>query len=593
MLETREYADRLRVLSAVAEARSVDIRTVLPIVDEAFTAVPGVHAATGYVLDRLDELSRCRLPALPTFAGVVRSSVAGLPMATPRGRVWVLTGVPKVGKTNAAVQLATAWSEESAVWWFDCPLTDSEECAEEIAASLVRLALPQEATAPLIRSPERFEAALTATKPTSSPAVIVVDNADRLPATGLRRLGEVLKLMRRHGALAEIACVFIAARRLGPLRSAVDETVTAPAWTPEELGLLLDHHGIPWEREHREQYLDLLSARSGGHPLLALVLARRHADLPGLLLSMLDGVPNLGDEDLSREARQLLYDDLLTDAHSQNFVQRLSVLLERSPADVLEVLRTEVAPDIATSTGVLLDRLYPSVIEGSDENGFQVAFVFREIAKQMISPAEQQVVYRVAADRLLAPRGRTVVADRACTGIVYGVLAGDVGRSIFWTTILLKRAVDQRLPNTTVAGLLSRLAFMSALRPPEDLPGRFSHAVMLVTISQAYVRVGQREKAAEVLSQANAEDPGGTDAQELRDALPQLRFLLALSRVINLLVANRDGALAAIESIGSSEYATVPSKQWPITLDTLAIIIGREGISERTPRTLRPLCQYG
>jgi hypothetical protein len=586
-LEARAHADRLRVLSAVAETRSVDIRTVLPIVDEAFTVTPEMRAATDYVLDRLDELSRCRLPALPTFGGVIRPSVAELPMASPHGKVWVVTGVPKVGKTNVIVQLATTWREGSAVWWFDCPLSDSEECAEEIAADLVRLALPRVAPASLIRSQARLEAALTATRPMCSPTVIVVDNADRLPAAGLHRLGEILKLMRRHGALAQVACVFIAARRLGPLRAAVDETLTAPAWTPRELGLLLDHLGVTWEGEHREQYLDLLSTRSGGHPLLALVLARRHPDFSGLFLSVLNGVPSLGDEDLSREAQQLLYEDLLTDADSQNFVQRLSILLERTPTDVLEVLRTEVAPVIATSTSVLLDRLSPSVVEGSSENGFQVAFVFREIAKQMLSPAEQQVVYRAAADLLLTPQGRTVVADRTCTGIFYGVLAHDVHRSMFWTTTLLKRAVDQGLPNDVVAGLLSRLAFMPALRPPADLPGRFSHAVMLLAISHAHVHVGQREKAAEVLSQVNAEDPGGTDAQELRDGLPQLRLVVALGRVVNLLMANRDGALTAIESLGSSEYATIPSKQWPIVLDMLGIIISREGISERTPKTLR------
>ena len=210
---------------------------------------------------------------------------------------------------------------------------------------------------------------------------------------------------------------------------------------------------------------------------------------------MLEGAPTLGDEDLSREAQQLLYEELLTDADSQNFVQRLSLLLERSPTDVLEVLRTAVVPTITKSTRVLLDQLNPSIIEGSDENGFEVAFVFREIAKQMISAVEQQAVYRAVAHRLLTPHGQSVAADRACAGIAYGVLAREVDLSIFWTTILLKRAVDQSLSTAVMDGLLRRLAFMSALNPPDDLRGRFAHAVMIMTISRAYVHVGQRERA--------------------------------------------------------------------------------------------------
>ena len=488
LLDCRRHCITRDSVSAVAEARSVDIRTVLPLLDEALVVDAGLDAARDYVLDRLDALGLCRLPALPTFAGVIRTSVAELPLAKPHGRIWVLTGVPKIGKTSLVAQLTTAWRADSAVWWFDCPITDSEECAEEIAADLVRLALPQEAIAPLLRSPAKLEASLAAAKPTIARTVFIVDNADRLPATGLHRLAEVLKAMRRNGALAHVAFVLIATRRLGPLRSAVDEIIVSPAWTAKELGLLLDHLGIAWQSAHHEEYLDLLAARSGGHPLLAPALARRHPDLSGLLRSMLEGAPSLSDEDLSREAQELLYEDLLTDADSQNFVQRLSLLLERSPADVLEVLRTEVAPAIAKSTRVLLDRLNPSIVEGSDANGFDVAFVFREIAKQMIGAAEQQAVYRAVAHHLLTPQGNRVAADRACTGVVYGVLARDIEPSIIWTTTLLKRAIDQGLSNSVVVGLLSRLSFMSALNPPGDLPGRFSHAVMIMTISRAYVR---------------------------------------------------------------------------------------------------------
>ena len=75
-LETHHEAKQLRVLSSVAELRSVDVRAALSVVAEAVSAAATVQAATGYVLERIDDLKRCRLRALPPFGGVVRQSVA-------------------------------------------------------------------------------------------------------------------------------------------------------------------------------------------------------------------------------------------------------------------------------------------------------------------------------------------------------------------------------------------------------------------------------------------------------------------------------------------------------------------------------------
>jgi hypothetical protein len=128
---------------------------------------------------------------------------------------------------------------------------------------------------------------------------------------------------------------------------------------------------------------------------------------------------------------------------------------------------------------------------------------------------------------------------------------------------------------------------MAMVRPPETVAGRFSHAVMLVVMSQAYARVDQRERAAEVLEGADVSDSPGGDSPELREALPQLRFGIALSKVLNLLVSNRIGALEAIESLGAREYASVSPGQWPMVLDLLGTIVTREGFSRTTARTLR------
>ncbi len=557
-------------------------------VNDAVNIELGIEAATGYVLERLDELSRCRLSVRPSFSGVNRSSIARLPLANPSGKVWVLTGVPKIGKTNAVVQLALAWGD-SVVEWFDCPLTDVDDCGDEIAAHLVGPFVSQGALAQLLHSPARLDAVLVGATRAAHNRVVVVDNADRLPPIALHRLGETLRAMRRHGLLAETACIFVAARRLGPLRPAVDETVSAPAWGPEELALLLEQVGIqsgaPVGRSG--PYLELLATRSGGHPLLAVALARKYPDPGTLALSALEAAPGLGDEDLSREAQQILYEDFLTDADTQNFVQRISVLTSRAPLDVLEALRTDVLPRINTTTAVLLDRVSPSVVEGSPLGGFEVAFVFREIAKRMIGESERLAVYRAVADRLLTVQGRVLIADRTSDGIVYALLSGDIDRAVFWTTIVLKRALDQRLPKNSIAALLTRLGVMSALIATGDVWRRFCHALMLMTFSNAYSHLGQYEEAADVLSRMEADDVGGEDEHGVRGELPPLRAMTALARANNLLAARRDGALAAMESLGPAEYAVFTSAHIRLILEVLAGVIQRERLSDRTRETVR------
>jgi hypothetical protein len=149
----------------------------------------------------------------------------------------------KVGKTSTILQLTQFWSG-SEITWFDCPLSESDDCAEEIGGELIGLLLPRASPVELLRSPTKLDAALAGALAPRSRHVVVVDNADRLSRMGLHRLGEMLKLIRRRGYLANLGCVFIASRRLGALQSAVDEVVTAPAWTAAELGLLLDRHGL-------------------------------------------------------------------------------------------------------------------------------------------------------------------------------------------------------------------------------------------------------------------------------------------------------------------------------------------------------------
>jgi hypothetical protein len=575
----REDAERFRLLRAVAGASPMDVRTLLAVVDEAVTRALGAEASRQYVFQRIDELGRCRLPCVPPFEGIIRDSTSALPLREPLGKVWVLTGVPKIGKTSLLRQLRSAW-DGCIVQWFECPVNADEACADEVAQALLHAVLPETPRDRLIQFPTELDAALSRIRPPAQPVVVVVDNADELPETGLRRLAQVLGAFQRHGMLTQLACVFATTRPLAHLSAAADEVVRAPEWTPDELGRLLDHSTIDWDRRNASPYLGLLATRASGHPLVALALTRRHPRLEELLRSALTTV-GLADEQFAREVQSLLYEDILRDPDAQNFVQRLAVLIDRAPLDVIEALRIEVDPTIATTTAVLLQRLGNAVIEGNAEAGYSVAPVFRDVAKAKVSIGEHRAVYEVAARHLLAPQDRTLVADRVSSGIVYCLLAGRVEEGIFSTTVLLKSAVDQPITDGQLEALLSRLVVVTLIEPQTTLRGRFSHAVMALTFAQAYARLGQRSKATEVLGRVNLEDVPGDNVPEIRRELPLLRLAIVLGRAVQLVLGDQPGALESLAELGDVELSRGFPDYGSLLFEFMAHLILRDPWTER------------
>jgi hypothetical protein len=217
------------------------------------------------------------------------------------------------------------------------------------------------------------------------------------------------------------------------------------------------------EANIRYRYLAVLTYRSGGHPLLGTALARKYGDLAQLIASSLRNSTGVEEEDLSREALPFLYGELLPDSDSQNFVQRLSVLVGRQDDSVLEAIR-RVEPTVRTPTAVLLDRILTSAVEGDAENGYMVPPVFRDLAKQRIHVDEQRRVFAEVAKTLLEPEGNVMRAERTISGITHSLLAGDVTNTLAWTSLLVHNALES-LENPQLEVLLDRLQLVSFIKP--------------------------------------------------------------------------------------------------------------------------------
>lgn len=314
----------------------------------------------------------------------------------------------------------------------------------------------------------------------------------------------------------------------------------------------------------------------GGHPLVSLSLAKRYTNLGELFASVIKGTPSLGDEDLSREVQFFLYDELLSDPDSQNFAQRLSILVGRQHATVLEAVR-RVAPSIRTSVGVLLDRFLGSVLEGDANNGFAVPPVFREIAKQRISADEQRAVYREVASALLQPEGNVIQAERAISGIMHSLLGEDTHTAMMWTVILVMNALREEPPRAQLEWILERLEIISFVVLPVDFYGQLMLTLSQMALATAFQRVNDVKRAAAILGRVRFDAVPERGDARLAKERNELRCACRMFRAVCLAIEDPVAALGTLEDLSAEELAELPDESWK----TLLVLL--EGLVSRCP----------
>ena len=155
----------------------------------------------------------------------------------------------------------------------------------------------------------------------------------------------------------------------------LSKTLVAPAWKADELEKLITSKKITIDDSDPQAYWEILQNRSGGHPLFAVALAKKHPNQAKLILNMIES-PNMTDTDLSKEIKLVLYQSILTNSDKQNFVQRLSLLTEKADESVLDAIRLQIEPNIETTSPNLIDEIGPAVLEGSLSEGIRVSPTF-------------------------------------------------------------------------------------------------------------------------------------------------------------------------------------------------------------------------
>lgn len=594
-ISSQDDAQKYRIATEVASQKTIDATTLFEIVKKVFESSTGGEAKK-YILERIEDLAfSYRLNPVPPFVGTMRESVNSLPLKKPLGKVWFVLGVPKIGKTSLLLQLMESWNIYD-IHWYDCPI-ESNDCASTIALNIIKTVLPSENPLRLFKSPLILETALKAAKELSKAVLFIIDNANHLPEEGQKQIAQVLTAIKRHELMKNVGVIFTTNKTLWPFLTSIDEELVPPAWSANELGHLLQFQSIQFDIEYPEKYLESLAFFSGGHPLLATALARKHPTLSELVLNSLGTKPSLVDETLSKEVQLLLYNDVLTDADSQNLVQRLSILVGRVPVDILEVLRNDILPQINMSSAIIIEQAGRSLIEGDQNSGYCVSFVFREIAKQKISEQEKQSVYQAVARKFLRPVRRVMNAERSTWGIYYACLSHDFDGAFFWASHLVWNALRSNLTEIQMKALLARLDFLQFIKPNKEFNQQYAHGMAMSMLSIAYAEIGEYKKSVDMLENVTIEI-SSSDDNPLMQSVPILRFIMLMGKVLSLCMLESPNALKVLCQVDVSALGiniseeSEESKELMVNfLDLLSQMILRYPIADLSPLVIHGLIE--
>jgi tetratricopeptide (TPR) repeat protein len=588
LIGARRDQQKLQLAQDISQSLRSDSRLLLRVVELAVESNLGGSAARDFVVQEV-QASRCLIPRVPLFQGVQRESVEVALFANPGGRAWLVTGLPKIGKSNILLELAPRWNSFD-VRFFDIAIDESEaaNCAVEISAELLTIFLPTPDIGPLIRSELLRREALSRPTLPGKPVLLVVDNADRLPKQGIRQISEIIEDLKTAGLVAEtlLSCIFFSSRSL-PTFTCLDRVVSAPVWSAAELRRLLKRElgGIPGPADQTDKYVEWLQNMSGGHPLFSLAVAKKCANLAELMTAPMRGLPTLGGEELSNEVQSFMYDDLLQDSDSQNFVQRLSVLMGKQQERELEVVRS-VAPPLTTPVATLLRRLSGSIIEGDPTIGFEVPPIFRDIARGRISVEEMRAVYRDVADSLFQPDGNVLNAERAIGGIIHGILGGEESKqkAMMRTAFLMMLVLKDSLPAAQLKTVLERMSIVAVVLPSPNFGGQFAQTMAQIALAMGFARLQNFDRAAEILGKLHFVAAPSTSEIEFAGAKPLLRRASIVFRALCLADKDAVSALNTLGQLQEEDLADAENETIRAFFDLVGSLLSR---SEYTPISAR------
>lgn len=502
------------------------------------------------------------------------------------GTIYCVLGVPKIGKTSWVSQICHDMANaDFKALWFEAPYEHSaykEFCQDFKRHVIEKMVGPEMANQYVDKKIGIVELESFLRKSSiDAKYIFVIDNAEKLIPDGISGIKDFLSLLKRSLSGKQWGLILISNIKLNSYIGNIAAEIQYPAWNHDEISQLLNISKIDI-RDNIAKYAELLTINSGGHPLVALSLARQASHIVDLLPLKPKAVP-LYDEDLTAEIKQILFNDLLKDNDHRDLVLRLSVLFSRFDLPLVEFVAS-IEPSLRTPVKLMFENLKYTVIEGDNQIGYQIAFVFKQVAADYLTDKYKREIYDKIGTYLMTPKDKTINADAAIDAIYYAIAASKLMNALSWATLLLYSSKEFNKEQTKY--LLNRLDIISALNFPKESTEKLSYFMALLIMSIKYGEIDEDKKANEFLQKLlnNPLDPIDIP-KELKLSYDQINTMLCVYTVFNLVQLREiNSALELINKQNAKPLIDILSKV-PQGMDLLHTLISM-GTSDHFPKDL-------
>ena len=508
--------DLYEVISASAEKR--ELETVLLMYKKHPASLSSIEAiVAGYFKDssinpdlakiemEVTRVSRSRFEhILPSETKQInRKSVADFYAKNATlGNLFTITGVPKIGKTNWTTQLCLEMKRKGLeIIWFDTPYESYEQkiLMEDFKRIVIGKAVGYEIANQYVDKKiskqelnTYLEQSISMTK-----CLVVFDNAEHFAPEYLLEMKAIWAVMQRAPIKENFGIIYISRKKLKQIFGSASRDVVCPRWDESEIRQLLEFSKVDIVGDITK-YCGLLTSFSGGHPLLAISMAKRAKSIQELLVSKLTPASALQDEDLTEDFKQILFNDLLKDDDHRDIVLRISLLTSRFKLNLMEFMSLEINPSLRTPAKLILENLEGNLIEGDESLGYQVAFIFKRIASNYIPEEQKRVIYDKISRYLMTPKNHVIDADEAADAVFYAMMAGKLRNAFMWTNMLLFHKGKKPYTQDQLKYLLTKLSVLEALNFPKEKEEKLSYYMTLLALAVRYSEINEIDKANEI-----------------------------------------------------------------------------------------------
>lgn len=498
----------------------------------------------------VSKVSKSRFQRLPNIPPIKRNSINEFLLNNHiKGKIYCILGVPKIGKTNWVSQLCMEVEKDGVeTIWFDTPYEHEQV---EFLQDLSRITIGKLAGFEIANQYADKKIGITELSAyilqskIDKKYLVVIDNAEQLLNNAIANVIDILNLIVN----TSIGIILVSSKKLKSYLGNIATEIYCPIWNKEEIEQLLNLSKIEIEDDIKK-YSELLVMFSGGHPLIALNLAKRASKTIDLLPIKPNTAPALYDEDLTEEVKQFLFNDLLKDNDYRDFILRLSILVFLFDLSLMQFIASNIKPALRTPVNLMLENFKGILIEGDDRLGYQIAFIFKQVAMKYLTDEQKKEIYNKVGLYLMTPKNNVINSDNAVNAIFYAIMAGNLNNALLWTMMLLYPR-DKSFTKEQYKYLLSRLSIIEALNFPKEKEMKLIYTAVLFSVAITYTKIEEINKSNELLKKLLTNPLEENDiSSKLQVSAEQINTTVNIYLVLNLIqMKDFDTALDIINHI--------------------------------------------